>query len=91
MQGELGLDDWSWKRITLEIRRQLPLGAKKWLEMYPQPVLINRYVRKYFITRDKKVRVTLDKNLDIYDLLLQHYKFGRLQPTKVFQHLILLY
>ena len=67
MQGELGLDDWSWKRITSEIRRQLPLGAKKWVEMYPQPVLINRYVRKYFISRDKKVRVTLDKNLDIYD------------------------
>jgi SPX domain protein involved in polyphosphate accumulation len=67
IQGELGAEGWSWRKISSEIRRQLPLDAKKWLEMYPQPVLINRYVRKYFLSRDKKVRVTLDKDLDIYD------------------------
>jgi len=35
--------------------------------MNPLPVLINRYQRKYFVSRDKKVRVTLDSDLDIYD------------------------
>ena len=41
--------------------------AKKWMDMNPLPVLINRYKRKYLITRDKKVRVTLDSNLKLYD------------------------
>jgi SPX domain protein involved in polyphosphate accumulation len=67
IQGKLGAEGWSWRRIASEIRMQLPLEAKKWLEMYSQPVLINRYVRKYFVSRDKKIRVTLDRDLYIYD------------------------
>ena len=67
IQGEMGAEGWSWRRIYSEIRGQLPLDAKKWLEMSPQPVLINRYVRKYFLSRDKKVRVTLDRDLVVYD------------------------
>ena len=34
--------------------------------MNPLPVLINRYNRKYFISRDRKVRVTVDTDLKIY-------------------------
>ena len=67
IQGEMGAEGWNWRRIYSEIRGQLPLDAKKWLEMSPQPVLINRYVRKYFLSRDKKVRVTLDRDLVVYD------------------------
>ena len=67
IQGEMGAEGWNWRRIYSEIRGQLPLDAKKWLEMSPQPVLINRYVRKYFLSRDKKVRITLDRDLVVYD------------------------
>ena len=65
--GELGTEGSNWRRVVSEICEQLPLGAKKWLEMSPQPVLINKYVRKYFLSRDKKVRITLDRDLDVYD------------------------
>ena len=37
------------------------------MEMNPLPVLINRYERKYLVSKDRKVRVTLDSNLNIYD------------------------
>ena len=67
IQEDLGKHGWNWRKILPEIRKQLPLDAKKWLEMYPQPILINRYKRKYFVSRDKKVRITLDKDLSIYD------------------------
>ena len=67
IQGEMGAEGWNWRRVYSEIRGQLPLDAKKWLEMSPQPILINRYVRKYFLSRDKKVRVTLDRDLVVYD------------------------
>ena len=65
VQEELGGCDW--RTLCSEIRRQLPAEGKKWMEMNPLPVLINRYQRKYFVSRDKKVRVTLDSALDIYD------------------------
>lgn len=67
IQGELEKNGCDWRSISSEIRRQLPVEAKEWMEMNPLPVLINRYKRKYFISRDKKVRVTLDTDLKIYD------------------------
>jgi len=56
-----------WRAMCFKIRRELPQEARKWMEMYPVPVLINRYKRKYFVSHDKKIRVTLDNNLVIYD------------------------
>ena len=56
-----------WRALCLKIRRELPQEAKKWMEMYPLPVLINRYKRKYFVSQDKKIRVTLDNDMVIYD------------------------
>ena len=43
------------------------MEGKKWMDMNPLPVLINRYKRKYLISRDRKVRVTFYSNLKIYD------------------------
>jgi hypothetical protein len=67
IQGELGGEGSDWRTLCSEIRRQLPSEGKKWMEMNPLPVLINRYKRKYFVTKNEKVRVTLDTELDIYD------------------------
>ena len=46
---------------------QLPFEAKKWLEENPLPVLLNRYNRKYFLSHDGKVRVTIDNKLVFFD------------------------
>jgi hypothetical protein len=46
---------------------QLPVKARQWLTANPVPVLINRYHRKYFRTRNDDVRVTLDSDLRIFD------------------------
>ena len=32
-----------------------------------EKILINRYKREYFISKNKKIRITLDKNIQIYD------------------------
>jgi SPX domain protein involved in polyphosphate accumulation len=66
-QGVLGSNGCDWRTLCSEIRQQLPKEGKKWMEMNPLPVLINTYNRKYFVSKDKKVRVTLDTNLNIYD------------------------
>jgi len=57
----------SWRDIVSEIRNQLPSEGKKWLEMNPLPILMNRYRRKYFVSHGKKVRVTLDSDLIVFD------------------------
>jgi len=67
VQGAPGENSNDWKTIRSNIRQQLPLEGRKWIEMNPLPVLINRYKRKYFISNDKKIRVTLDSDLQIYD------------------------
>lgn len=67
IKGELEKNGGDWRSICSEIRLQLPVEAREWMEMSPLPVLINRYKRKYFVSRDKKVRVTLDTDLNIYD------------------------
>lgn len=42
-----------------------------WLDHNPHPVILNRYKRKYYISSDGKVRITVDTGLVVYD---QRYK-----------------
>lgn len=68
--GLKNFPDWqdkSWRELRAEMIERLPVDSRKWLDSYPVPVLINRYNRKYFISRNENVRVNLDSNLSIYD------------------------
>ena len=40
---------------------------KAWLKSHPLPVIINRYVREYFVSHDGNVRITLDRNEALWD------------------------
>jgi len=53
----------NWARVRQLLSSQMPLEAKKWMEENPLPILINRYNRKYFLSQDGKVRVTIDNKL----------------------------
>jgi SPX domain protein involved in polyphosphate accumulation len=57
----------SWRELQSDLIEQLPMEARQWLTTNPVPVLINRYQRKYFTTKNEKVRVTLDSDLRIFD------------------------
>jgi hypothetical protein len=50
----------SWKTIRSIIRKKLPVDWRTHFDHRPQPVLINRYLRDYFISRNRKVMITLD-------------------------------
>jgi len=56
-----------WSGIRSEIRRQLPGGGRKWFDAFPRPVLINRYSRRYWESRDQKVRLTVDSHEKVFD------------------------
>jgi hypothetical protein len=57
----------SWREINREMSRDLPHHARHYLTEYPMPVLINRYNRKYFVSKAHSIRITLDTSLAFYD------------------------
>jgi hypothetical protein len=63
-----GIDARSLRRAVLE---QLPAVGRKWLNANPFPVLLNRYRRRYFLSADRLVRVTMDTDQSVWD---QRYK-----------------
>jgi hypothetical protein len=63
-----GIDARSLRRAVLE---QLPASGREWLSANPFPVLLNRYRRRYFVSADARIRVTLDTDQAVWD---QRYK-----------------
>lgn len=60
-----------WRAMRHKLALRLPPEGRLWLEANPQPVIINRYHRRYLVTHDQKVRATIDTQLSVYD---QRYK-----------------
>ena len=54
-----------------------------------EPVLVNRYSRRYFLTLDGKYRITLDRDMWFYSyptaLRMKNYRFGTQAPSMVME------
>jgi len=57
----------SWRSIRKKIRDQISEQGRIWLDLNPFPILLNRYRRRYFISGDGKIRVTIDTNQAVWD------------------------
>lgn len=57
----------SWREITAALAAQLPPEARNHLLSYPVPTLINSYHRRYFLSADRKVRITIDTDQRFLD------------------------
>ena len=58
---------YSLRDIRQALLEQLPPDGKKWLNTSPFPIIINRYHRKYFLSSDGKIRVTMDTKQAVWD------------------------
>lgn len=68
----------SWQDIRARISEQISHEGRKVLEVNPVPVLINRYYRKYFVSRNEKVRITVDIHQAVWDQRYRaHPYFGK--------------
>ena len=69
----------NWKDIKNKILKKLTPEYKILFDRNSEKILINRYKREYFISRNKKLRVTLDRNIEIFDqrtaLIKPNFKF----------------
>jgi hypothetical protein len=68
-----------WKEIKNKIIKELTPEYKILFDKNSEKILINRYKREYFISRNKKLRVTLDRNIEVFDqrraLVKPNFKF----------------
>jgi len=60
-----------WRDIQHILHEQLPHDGRLWLQTYPAPTILNRYFRRYFVSHDNKVRITVDTDQAVWD---QRYK-----------------
>jgi len=56
-----------WRTVIRHIRAQLPPDGRFYLDAAPRPMLVNRYLRKYFVTLDNTVRLTVDRHQSVFD------------------------
>lgn len=61
----------AWPAFVRALRAGLPVGPRGWLDEHPAVVLINRYERRYFVSADGRVRMTVDTGLAAYDQRLR--------------------
>ena len=64
---EMPTCDESWRVGQSRIRGQLPHDARIHFDAHPMPALINRYYRRYFLSGDGAIRLTVDTELQGFD------------------------
>ena len=65
--GAVDFEANTWRKIRSWLRSEVPAEARSWLDGSPVPVLINRYQREYFVSRDERIRLTLDERQRVFD------------------------
>jgi hypothetical protein len=69
--GALDFRTRTWSDLRRQLRNHLPPAGRIWLDSHPQPVLINRYHRKYFESPGGRLRATLDWRQTVLDQRLK--------------------
>ena len=64
--------DKKFKDIIDIIKLNLPIEASIEFETRPFPTTVVRYIRDYFINFDNNIRITIDKNIKVYDQRLNN-------------------
>ncbi len=65
--GDFNLTALTWPAFTSALRRADAPEARRWLERFTIPALINAYHRAYYATPDGVLRLTVDTDLHAYD------------------------
>ena len=57
----------TWRNFINTLQRNINSEGKIWLEQYSQPIMINQYKRQYYISMDRKIRITVDTDQKVWD------------------------
>ena len=61
------IPEMGWRSIRENIKNQISDEGRFWIDSNPFPILINRYQRIYFVSRNEKIRITVDTNQALWD------------------------
>jgi hypothetical protein len=61
----------TWGDIRQNIMRQVPSEGRMWFKLSPAPVILNRYLRRYFVSADNNIRLTVDCQQSVFDQRLK--------------------
>lgn len=64
--GPIDLREGPWRERLRGLRRSVPPEARLWMDAFPVPQLINRYDRRYFVSADGRIRLTIDRNHRVF-------------------------
>lgn len=67
VEGDFDLAALAWPAFLAALHRATAPEARRWLDRFTQPVLINTYHRAYYATPDGALRLTVDTDLRAYD------------------------
>ena len=81
-------DKITWKNINKLINNNLPQKYQYYFKENSVPQIINQYHRDYFISNDKKIRVTVDKDHYVFDQ--RHYQFPNLKKKTLAQRFLVM-
>jgi len=83
----VGHEKEDWRDIERRLSEALPHEARLWLQTYPRPTILNRYLRRYFVSSDERIRVTVDTDQAVWD---QRYRAipNYDQPTRLPDNLV---
>lgn len=57
----------SWSELVRQLQNHATGDIRVWLSRADQPALINQYMREYYESLDRQVRVTIDYDQAVYD------------------------
>jgi len=78
---DANLSEISWRELDRLIKDQVPNDLSLYYSTSSLPVLMNRYKRDYYLSADKKIRITIDKNVHYFDQRLG------LKMNKIYQNI----
>ncbi len=78
----------NWKKICELILDKLPKKEKILFQFNSKPKIINQYHRDYFVSNDKKLRITVDKNHSIYDQ--RYFSYPNLKKKTLAQRIMVM-
>lgn len=72
VQQCLDLSQMSWQEVRSALQLKLSQPFEDYLNHFSYPVLINQYHREYYVSFDRRVRITLDYKQRAYDQRFEH-------------------
>jgi SPX domain protein involved in polyphosphate accumulation len=81
-------NDKDYNTIKRTISKNLPLNTRIFFENNNIPQIVNQYEREYFVSSDKKYRITIDQNIKIFNQRNTN-ELNLKKKTKIQNHLIL--